>query len=294
MLIGVWDEDDPAQRDAFAGRLAVSVVPRLHDLLSAGADAVVATVRTSRAALVAAACRDAGVPAFFNKTVAADAAGVAAWEAVGHPRLFTSSVLRFAPALRAFAAEVAGVPLRGLDVLVQHDIAGFLAPGRSWQDDPAGAGGTLVNVGVHAWEMVDVLLPGVGAEILSASRTRGDAGTASEVFGVVHARIGELALTVTVSGVRGPDRYAARAWTDDGIRELVLADDAEALGYGGAADAVAVLARGGLPPVEPARTLAVYRNAVGAAAAARSRTLGKPCGRCPHPTAAQPQESEDT
>ncbi|MGW8482477.1 hypothetical protein ACWGJP_05020 [Microbacterium sp. NPDC055903] len=288
--VGVWDGDDPVRRRLFADRFAVPEFDTLPALLAAGADAVVATPRTPRASDVAAACAAAGAPVFFNKTVAADAAGLAAWEAIAHPRLSTSSVLRFAPELVRFAAELVDVRLHAVEVHAQHDIAGFLVEGADWQDDPAGAGGTLVNVGVHAWEMVDVLLPGGRAEIRSAWRTRGDAPTASELVGGVHADIDGISVSVTISGVGGPDRYAVRVWTDEGIRALVLADDADALGYGGTADAIAALARGGAAPVDPRRTSAVYRNIIAAAEAARSRGLGRPCGPGPHPIAALPQE----
>lgn len=269
-ITGVWDPDDPGRRDAFAEQFGVPIASSLADLLADGADAIVATPRTPRAASVATDCAAAGIPAFFNKTVAADAAGITAWEAVEHSPRFTSSVLRFSPALQTFAAGLSDVPLRALEVHAQHDIAGFLTPARSWQDDPAGAGGTLINIGVHAWEMIDVLRPGARVEILSAVRTRGAVGTASEVLGSVHARLGEVALSVTVSGVGDPDRYAITAWTDDGAHELVLADDADALGYGGAADAVIALAQGEPVPFDGTRTGAVYRNAVEAAAMARS------------------------
>lgn len=266
--VGVWDADDPARREEFAARFGVARFAALDGLLAERPDVVVATPRTPRAVEVAHACAEAGIPVFFNKTVAADAAGLARWEALPEAPRFTSSVLRFAPELQRFAAALEGGALRALQVHAQHDIAGFLVGDRSWQDDPAGAGGTLMNVGVHAWEMLDVLFPAGRAEVLSASRVRGASPTASELLGVVHARVGLVPVTLTISGVGGPDRYAVRAWTDEGSRELVLPDDPDGLGYGATADAVLALARGELP-VDPARTSAVYRNAVAAAEAAR-------------------------
>lgn len=274
-VAGVWDADDPDRRTEFAGRFGAPVRDRLADLLAGEPDAVVATPRTLRAVEVALACAEAGVPVFFNKTVAADAAGLTAWEALPDAERSTWSVLRFAPALIAFSDALAGTPLRALEVHAQHDIAGFLAGDRRWQDDPAGAGGTMVNVGVHAWEMVDVLLPEARAEILSAVCTRGAVDTASEVLGGVHARVGETLLAVTISGVTGPDRYAVRVWTDDGTHEILLPEDPDGQGYGGTADAILRLAQGDASPVASERTVAVYRNAIAAADAARRTLWGR-------------------
>ena len=102
----------------------------------------------------------------------------------------------------------------------------------------------------------------------SATRMAGDAPTSSELIATVHARAEDVAVTAIVSGVGGADRYGIRVWTDAGIHELVLPDDLDGLGYGGAADAVVQLARG-VVAVDAARTAAVYRNTLAAARAAR-------------------------
>ncbi|MDR2998114.1 MAG: Gfo/Idh/MocA family oxidoreductase [Microbacterium sp.] len=266
-LIGVWDADDADRRDDFAARFAVPVFAGLPELLTERPDVVVATPRTPRAVGIAVACAEADVPVFFNKTVAADAEGLARWEALPEAPRFTSSVLRFAPELVAFAAGLPSRP-RAIEVHAQHDIAGFVTGARSWQDSPSGAGGTMVNIGVHAWEMLDVLLPGATAEILSAVRVTTDS-SASELLATVHARVGEIPVTLTIAGVDGADRYAVRTWHDEGMRELVLPDDADGLGYGGIADAVLRLAAGTVP-VDAARTSAVYRNTIAAADLARA------------------------
>lgn len=74
---GVWDVDDPDRREDFATRFGAPVFAELTELLATRPDAVVATPRTPRAVEVALACARAGVPVFFNKTIAADAAGLA-------------------------------------------------------------------------------------------------------------------------------------------------------------------------------------------------------------------------
>ncbi|MDQ4215111.1 hypothetical protein [Microbacterium capsulatum] len=274
-VVGVWDEDDPARRIDFAERFAVPARAELGDLLALRPDVVVATPRTPRAAEVAFACAQAGIPAFVNKTVAADAAGLARWRALPPAPRFTSSVLRFAPALAAFAAALRGCRIHAIDVHAQHDIAGFLTAVRRWQDDPSGAGGTMLNIGLHAWEMLDVLVSGARAEILSAVRTTGGSATSSELLASVHALVGTIPVTVTIAGLAGPDRYAVRVWTDHGAQELVLPQDGDGLGYGATADAVLALARG-IVPIDPERTAAVYRNAIAAAEEARcDEALGR-------------------
>ncbi|MFE6996242.1 Gfo/Idh/MocA family oxidoreductase [Microbacterium sp. NPDC057659] len=266
-LIGMWDADDADRRDDFAARFPVPVFTGLPELLAERPDVVVATPRTPRAVDIALACAAADVPVFFNKTVAADAEGLARWEALPEAPRFTSSVLRFAPELVAFAGRLPSRP-RAIEVHAQHDIAGFLTAGRSWQDSPSGAGGTMVNIGVHAWEMLDVLLPGVTVEMLSATRVTTD-GTASELLATVHARADGIPVMLAISGVAGADRYAVRTWHDEGLRELVLPHDADGLGYGGVADAVLRLGAGTVP-VDATRTSAVYRNAIAAADLART------------------------
>ncbi|UNK70697.1 hypothetical protein [Microbacterium sp. H1-D42] len=266
-IIGLWDVDDPSRAADFCAEFEVSAVAD-RDRLFTEADLIVSTVRTPRAAELALVVAESRTPAFFNKTVASTPAAYAEWTAAGSAPRFTSSVLRFAPKLVALAEQIAGGQLRTLDVRVQHSIAALLEP-RSWQDELTGAGGTLVNFGVHAWEMVDVLLPGGRAEILDGSAAREGLPTASEAHGTVRARIGTVEVNVSVSGVDGTDVYAVRAVTDRGVRVVELAPGAAELGYHGAADAMLELARGGTPAVSAARTAAVYANVFAAAQTAR-------------------------
>lgn len=268
-LVSLWDEDDASMAAEFRRRFSVPERPSLEALLEDEPDVVVATVRTPRAAAVSRALKDAGIPAFFNKTVAADHRGLAAWTAeAGAPR-FTTSVLRFAPALTRFVDVLGGVQVHALDIIAQHDITGFLHAHRRWQDDPAGAGGTLVNIGIHAWEMLDVLIPGTRADMFSGWAIRGRSATASELAGTVRAAAGDTTVSVMVSGAPGPDRYAVRALTEHGYRTLELAIDPHSLGYGVVADYILALACDRVVPVTEARSHAVYSNTLDAAQVAR-------------------------
>jgi predicted dehydrogenase len=280
-VTGVWEADDAARRDAFTDRFGVPAAPSLAALLASAPDLVVATPRTPRAPEVLSACARMGIPVFFNKTVAAGPQALSAFEAAEPTvRYATSSVLRFAPAVQAFAAGLGGARIRAVDVVAQHEIAGFLAPQRAWQDDPAVGGGTLLSVGVHALDLADAVLPAApgrpalaGAILADAWSTRGDLATRSETVAVVSARTAAgIALTATISGVDGPDRYAVRVVADDGVHELSLGDGDD-LGYGGLADALIAFAAGGPAPVQPARSLAGYRLLLDVAE--RTRGLGE-------------------
>jgi len=276
-VTGVWEADDADRRRDFATRFGATEHDTLDRLLADRPDLVVATPRTPRAPAVMAACSAAGVPVFFNKTVAASADALTTFDAAAASgvRVASSSVLRFAPAVVSFAAGLAGSRVRAVEVVAQHDIAGFLVPERAWQDDPASGGGTLVSIGVHAVDLVDAVLPAsegaalAGATLVDAHAAAGDLPTRSEAVAVVRAvTAGGVPVTATVSGVPGPDRYAVRVVADDGLHELALGDGDD-LGYAGLADALIRFATAGPAPVPWHRTSAGYRLLLAAATRAR-------------------------
>jgi predicted dehydrogenase len=277
-VTGVWEADDAGRRRDFATRFGATEHDTLEQLLADRPDLVVATPRTPRAPEVLAACSAAGIPVFFNKTVAVSVGALTTFDAAAASgaRVASSSVLRFAPAVVAFAAGLAGSRVRAVEVIAQHDIAGFLVPERSWQDDPAGGGGTLLSIGVHAVDLVDAVLPGgdaalAEATLVDAHATAGDLATRSEAVAVVRAETaGGIPVTATVSGVPGPDRYAMRVVADDGLHELALGEGDD-LGYAGLADALLAFATGGPSPVPWHRTSTGYRLLL--AAAVRTRGM---------------------
>ena len=279
-LSGVWEADDPARGRDFASRFGVPRRETLDALLADRPDLVVATPRTPRAPQVLDACGRAGIPVFFNKTVVAEAEALDDFDRRHRAgaRVASSSVLRFAPAVAAFAERLSGARVRAIDVIAQHEIAGFLTPERAWQDDPRSGGGTLLSVGVHAVDLVDAVLPGAvpalaGATLTGAWSTVGSLPTRSETVAVLRAETVDGApLTATASGVSGPDRYAVRVVADDGVHELSLGDGDD-LGYGALADALLVFAAGGASPVAWERTAAGYRLLLAAAARLRGEQV---------------------
>lgn len=161
-VVGVHDADAGAAEE-FALRFGGAAVASLDLLTALRPDLVIATPRPHdvRGFLHLLGTRDA--PVFVNKVIAPTGARLAEIDRVltaSSAPVGTSSVLRFAPALVALAGQIGGEDVLALRVHAQHDNAAFQLPDRAWQDDPRRGGGTAVTVGVHAWEMVDVLLPG--------------------------------------------------------------------------------------------------------------------------------------
>jgi predicted dehydrogenase len=238
-VVGVFDDDSGAVAE-FARRHGTASVASPAELLAFGPDLVIATPRTPEAVTLVGALQDGVTPVFVNKVVAATPAQLEAWsDAVDAALVGTSSVLRFAPALTALRAEVEHAEVLALRVRAQHDAAGFRTAERSWQDAPDLGGGILATVGVHAWEMVDVVLPGARLTGGTGWTRRRAGSTHSEDAAGLDVRVAvggrEVPVQVSVSGVPGPDAYAIEVVTTDGLRSCALdVDDPNtALGFEG-------------------------------------------------------------
>ncbi|MCT9821206.1 hypothetical protein N3K63_13055 [Microbacterium sp. W1N] len=249
-VVGVHDADARAAED-FALRFGGAVVASAGDLSTLRPDLVIATPHPHEVGAFLRALGDGTAPVFVNKVIAATALQLAEVDravADSSVRLGTSSVLRFAPAVRALAAEISAGPAAAtvcaLRVHAQHDNAAFRLPSRAWQDDPHSGGGTLATVGVHGWEMLDALLP--GAALVAGSgwtRTRDGSATASEdaagIDGLlrVPGAARDVPVQMLVTGAPGPDAYAVDVVTTTGIRSIVIGgDDGDAneeLGFAG-------------------------------------------------------------
>lgn len=291
-IVGVWDDaDDNADVDGddgaarFAARFAVPRLDRLEQALALAPDLLIATPRTGRAAGLAERLADAGIRTFFNKLVAASPAQLARYRlAVARAqgrgtRIETSSVLRFAPRLQELAGQLRGRGLLALNITAQHDIAGFLGAGRAWQDDPADGGGTLLNVGVHAWEMLEVLRPGAAFEPGAALAARSGApATRSETIGVARGTLdGAVPVQLSIAGVPGEDSYAVEALTASGIlrTELAAGELGVELGFVGLVDALLAAVPSGAPVVPDGATDRIYTRMLSAAEAARAPWNGE-------------------
>src|SRR5690606_25669438 len=113
--------DEPARRERFLADGDVAEVGALEDLVAARPDVVIASLRPADVPRVVGAFVDAGIPCFAHKTVAATAPQVATLRRVirgAESRFATSSVLRFAPAVRRLRAELASEPVLSITVEV--------------------------------------------------------------------------------------------------------------------------------------------------------------------------------
>ncbi|PRB13276.1 hypothetical protein CQ042_13935 [Microbacterium sp. MYb62] len=245
-VVGVHDADAVAS-EAFAARFGGAATASVDALAALRPDLVIATPRPHEVVPFLRALCGGVAPVFVNKVIAATAAQLVEVDrvlAASSVAVGTSSVLRFAPALRALAEEIVADEVLGLRLHAQHDNAAFQLVDRAWQDDPQLGGGTAVTVGVHAWEMLDVLLP--GSTLVAGSgwtRTRQGSTTSSEdaagIEGLlrVPGAAREVPVQMLVTGTPGADAYAVDVVTATGIRSVALdvdGDDANAaLGFRG-------------------------------------------------------------
>lgn len=276
-VVAVFDSD-AATRDDFAARFGGVACDAVAELADLRPDIVVATPHPDEAVSILRAliAHDARAPVFFNKIVAATTEQLTRWEsAMAHASpgsVGTASVLRFAPVLGRLAADVAECDVLGLRVRVQHDNAGFQRAGRAWQDDPLLGGGTVVTVGVHAWEIVGRILPGAVIETGAGwTRRRRDSTTRSEdaggFRGSVRIAVGEVPVDVVITGLPGPDAYGVEVLTSAGLRsvELDVTSPRETLGYTGLSRILVSSAEAGTAPAPWAQSRTVVRNTVTAA-----------------------------
>ncbi|WP_424937065.1 MULTISPECIES: hypothetical protein [Bacteria] len=248
-VAGVHDVD-PARAEEFAARFGGRVVADVAELPVLRPDLVIATPRPDEAMTVGHALVGRA-PVFLNKVAAADETRLREWDALvagrrdgsAAPLFGTASVLRFAPALTALVADVRGAVVLSVRVLAQHDAASFRLAGRAWQDDPTVGGGTAVTVGIHAWEMVDRILPGAvlgagtgwtRASALPGARSEDVAGIAAVLH--VPGRAEPVPVHAVIGGVPGDDAYALEIVTDRGVRTLGLAAAASGGGAESRAD----------------------------------------------------------
>ncbi|NYE19039.1 Gfo/Idh/MocA family protein [Microbacterium immunditiarum] len=273
----LWSPDEPARRERFLADGDVNEATDLEELVAARPDVVIVSARPSDVPSRVEAVLDAGIPCFAHKTVAADATDVARLRRVvagREHRFASSSVLRFAPAVRRLAAEIAEDRVLAITVEVAHGIADFLTPERNWQDDPAQGGGTAVSMGAHAFDIASALLGaslrGVGGAV---SRRLAAASRSEDVATLVGlGPAGEL-VTAQVLGALDIERYRVRVQCAD--REIAVEIDGSIdphveLGYRDCFDAVVGAARKGRSPISGDTACDVVEATVSAATVARA------------------------
>lgn len=273
----VWDADDHARREDFGREWSAVPFETLAELLDWGPDVVIVTPRPRRVAPVVSAVLDRGVACFLNKVPAADGPSLAALDRVVRDRagrFLTTSVLRFAPAVRALAAEIDGADPVAAHVSVRHAIDVFTTEERRWQDDPNDGGGTAISMGLHAWEMLDTVLGRAVTPLGGVcARIPGDR-TVSENVVAVHARAyGAVPISADIVGAGTGEHYEVVIHTATGVHRATLdgTDHYVSLGYLDCMRAVLAMAGGAPSPVPWERSRAVIDTTITAAQLARGR-----------------------
>lgn len=283
-FVGVYDADEE-KRAEFAERFACGETISLEELATRNPDLVIATPRPSETARVARVLlRETSAVVFFNKVIAATDAHLTEWqEAVSSApeRVGTSSVLRFAPAIAALAERTFDVEVWSIRVLAQHDIDMFLVPDRMWQDDPTVGGGTLVTVGLHAWEMIGRILPdavldsGVTGWIQRSPQARTQSEQTAQMSGTLRLLDGRrVPYSVLVAGVPGPEVYAIDVLTSSGMQSVRLSSFSpeESLGFKELAVALLSKAEQGVVVAPWSTARPIVTNTIRAAQALRGST----------------------
>ncbi|MEV4125498.1 hypothetical protein [Nocardia sp. NPDC049707] len=273
--LAVWDSDDHSRREDFAREWSAVTHRTLTELLDWGPDVVIVTPRPRHIASVVSAVLDRGLACFLNKVPAADSSGLTALDTAVRGRsgrFLTSSVLRFAPAVRALAAEIDGEEPIAVHVSVRHGIDIFTTPERRWQDDPNDGGGTAISMGLHAWEMLDAILPRAVTPLGGVTTRLPGSPTISENVAAIHAvASGGVPVSVDIVGAGTGEEYELAVHTESGVRRMSLdgSDHYHSLGYIDCLRAVLAMAEGAPSPVPWERSRAVVETTLAAAQLAR-------------------------
>jgi len=181
----VWD-DVPERLKEFSDRFGVPAVSSVDDIPADGIDGLIATGRIPERIDHVVKFLEKGVPTYSSKPAATSLAQIERIAAsvcgTGTPWLSTS-VLRFAPALLALKAHLdkgkTGTLIQ-VRATSSHYISHYMEEPGIWQDDPARGGGTIINMGIHALEMLSVLVGPKIRRLWCASGRRFHAASLSE------------------------------------------------------------------------------------------------------------------
>jgi predicted dehydrogenase len=163
----VWD-DVPERVREFSERFGVPPVASPEDIPAGAVDGVITTSRLPERIGHALLFLEKGVPTYTSKPAAVTLDQLkkmaSAVRRTGTP-WFSTSVLRYAPALRSLKIYL-DRGKAGMVVQVRatscHFISHYMREPGVWQDDPKRGGGSIINMGVHGLEMLSVLVgPGI-------------------------------------------------------------------------------------------------------------------------------------
>jgi len=159
----VWD-DVPERLAEFSEKFGVPAVADPAGIPTAGLDGVICTHRLPERLDQAVMFLEKGVPTYTSKPAATSLDQLekitTAVRRTGTP-WFSTSVLRYAPAvlsLKAYLEKGKAGALIQVRATSCHYISHYMQEPGIWQDDPRRGGGSIINMGIHALEMLSVLV----------------------------------------------------------------------------------------------------------------------------------------
>ncbi len=164
----VWDyEKERAEK--YSADYGAQVVSDPREMIDRGADGVILCGIAKDRAQQVLPFLEAGIPTFITKPLVTNREDLGVLsetvQRTGAP-IFSTSTLRYVPgvvAIREMIAAGSLGALLGATGSVVHQIGYYMTPPNTWQDNPLQGGGSIINMGIHAVEML-VAAMGTGIE----------------------------------------------------------------------------------------------------------------------------------
>jgi predicted dehydrogenase len=235
----------------------------VDEMVALAPDAAIVTVRPPEVGDIVEAFLDAGIPTYVTKPAAVTDEQLRRLDELvrGREHLFlTASVLRFASAMRALPDDVAAA-----HAIAEHHIDYWLHPDSRWQDEPDVGGGLVPIMGVHAFELLELVLgPTMRVTSCTTARVRDldlkspdlATGTAANDYGVL--------ASFEINGMAEGQRYGIEITSEEATHTLQLGQGEDPYGFLTVVGAVVAMAGGAPSPLPWERTHAVLRAVVDA------------------------------
>ena len=159
----VWD-DVPERLKEFTEKFGVPAASSPEQIPVGEIDGVICTHRLPERIDQAVMFLERGIPTYTSKPAASSLDQLdkitSAVRRTGTP-WFSTSVLRYAPAvlsLKAYLDKGKAGTLIQVRATSCHYISHYMEEPGIWQDDPRRGGGSIINMGIHALEMLSVLV----------------------------------------------------------------------------------------------------------------------------------------
>lgn len=255
-----WDPSPQRCALFLAEQPEATLVDTFEELLAPQPDVVIVTRPPSEVADIVAAALEAGSAVSITKPAATSRSELEALEtaiAGREERVFTTSILRFAPDLDGLPA-----PIRSVHVVAQHHIDYWLDPAQRWQDE---AGGLVPMMGVHAFELLECILGPTMHVTSCGTQRRSDWGLTSPDLAVGTVTADGVAATFEIDGLGDGQAYSVEVETlDHTVVRRVLGESGgdDPLGYRRVTSHVLAMADGAPSPLPWQRSTAVLQAVV--------------------------------